>query len=147
MNRHFARIVAMQSLYEWDFRGESDPQAILKRNCDTLEDEVDFDFASGLVKLYGDHNKEIDKQIASAAPEWPFEQISLVDRNILRVAVAELLYDRDIPPKVAINEAIEMAKAYGGDTSSKFVNGVIGTIYRQSERFDSEQQRDSTKNG
>ena len=147
MNRHFARIVAMQSLYEWDFRGVSNPQEILRRNCDSLKDEVDYDFASRLVKLYHDHRAEIDKLIAAAAPEWPFAQISLVDRNILRVAVAELLYDRDIPPKVAINEAIEMAKSYGGDTSSKFVNGVIGTIYRQSDRFDNEQHKESTKNG
>ena len=135
MNRHFARIVAMQSLYEWDFRGDEEPLIILRRNCDTLDDEVDYDFAAHLVKLVVEHQKEIDKLIGEAAPEWPFEQISLVDRNILRIAVAELIYDRDIPPKVAINEAIEMAKSYGGETSSKFVNGVIGTIYRQSECY------------
>ncbi len=141
MNRHFARIVAMQSLYEWDFRGDEEPLAILRRNCDTLEDEVDYDFAAHLVKLVVEHRGTIDKSIAAAAPEWPFEQISLVDRNILRVAVAELAHDRDIPPKVAINEAIEMAKAYGGETSSKFVNGVIGTIYRQSERYQEEGEK------
>lgn len=125
----------MQSLYEWDFRGEEEPLNILKRNCESLDDEVDFDFASHLIRQVVKHQKDIDELIGKAAPEWPFEQISLVDRNILRVAVAELVYDRDIPPKVAINEAIEMAKSYGGETSSKFVNGVIGTIYRQSDRF------------
>jgi N utilization substance protein B len=141
MNRHFARIVAMQSLYEWDFRGkqkDEDPISIFERNCNDLESAVDGDFASHLINTVTRHREEIDKMIAAAAPEWPFEQIALLDRNIIRVAVAEILYDKNVPPRVAINEAIELSKTYGSETSSKFVNGVIGTIYRQSDRYDAE---------
>jgi len=138
MNRHFARAVAMQSLYEWDFRGAGDPLAILKRNCHDLDTKVDLDFSSRLIKLFTSHQDEIDGLITKAAPEWPFGQIALLDRNVLRVATAELLYDETVPPKVAINEAVELAKTYGSATSSRFVNGVIGTIYRQSKRYKTE---------
>jgi len=135
MNRHFARIVAMQSLYEWDFRHDGNPISIFNRNCKNLDTPVDQDFAKCLIKLFLDHQGEIDELIGKAAPEWPFEQIALIDRNILRIGVAELLFDKEIPPKVAINESIELAKIYGGDNSSKFVNGVMGNIYRQSDRY------------
>lgn len=135
MNRHFARIVAMQSLYEWDFRGKDNPIKILHRNSENLDTEVDKKFATQLLDLVINNQSEIDNTITKAAPEWPFDQIALVDRNILRLAVAELMYNIEIPPKVAINEAIEMAKTYGGDKSSKFINGVLGTIYRGSDRF------------
>jgi N utilization substance protein B len=138
MNRHFARIVAMQSLYEWDFKDDGDPLEILKRNCDNLQTKVDFEFASNLISLVTKHKDEIDERIAKAAPEWPFGQIALVDRNILRLAIAELIYDKTVPPKVVINEAIEMAKNYGGENTSKFINGVIGTIYRASDRYEPE---------
>ncbi len=136
MNRHFARIVAMQSLYEWDFNKQGDPLEVLKRNCQNLESDIDEQFASKLIKLYRDNAERIDKLIADAAPEWTFEQIALVDRNILRIATAELIFDESVPPKVAINEAIELSKSYGGDNSSKFVNGVLGTIYRGSDKYD-----------
>jgi len=135
MNRHFARAVAMQSLYEWDFNKKGDPIEILKRNCSNLETDVDEEFAEKIIEIYVKNEKTIDDAIAKAAPEWPFEQIALVDRNILRIATAELLYDSVVPPKVAINEAIELAKSYGGDNSSRFVNGVLGTIYRNSDKY------------
>lgn len=140
MNRHFARVVAMQSLYEWDFRHQGDPVDVLRRNCESLETKVDSEFATKIIKTVLEHKEAIDKQIAGAAPEWPFEQIALVDRNILRVAVAELIYDKEVPPKVAINEAIELAKSYGSETSSKFINGVLGTIYRKSDRYSKEDE-------
>lgn len=135
MNRHFARAVAMQSLYEWDFNKKGDPLEILQRNCSNLETDVDQEFAAKIIKAYIKNEKFIDDTIAKAAPEWPFEQIALVDRNILRIAATELLYDDSMPPKVAINEAIELAKNYGGDNSSKFINGVLGTIYRNSDKY------------
>lgn len=140
MNRHFARVVAMQSLYEWDFRHQGDPIDVLKRNCESLETKVDEEFATKIIKTVLEHKDAIDRQISEAAPEWPFEQIALVDRNILRVAVAELIYDKEVPPKVAINEAIELAKSYGSETSSKFINGVLGTIYRKSDRYSKEDE-------
>ena len=136
MNRHFARVVAMQSLYEWDFRGDGDPVDNLRRNCETLDSEVDVDFATDILNTVTKHLSDIDKRITEAAPEWPFDQIAILDRNILRIACAELLFDESIPPKVAINEAIEIAKSYGSENSSKFVNGVLGSIYRGSKRYD-----------
>ena len=123
----------MQSLYEWDFRGESDPLTIFRRNCDTLQSKVDEDFVSKIINAVITHKKEIDDLIVKSAPEWPLQQIALVDRNILRIAVAELLYCEDVPPKVVINEAVELAKSFGSENSSKFINGVLGTAYRQKE--------------
>ncbi|HOE74379.1 MAG TPA: transcription antitermination factor NusB [bacterium] len=140
MNRHFARIVAMQSLYEWDFRGESDPLTIFRRNCDTLQSKVDEDFVSKIINAVITHKKEIDDLIVKSAPEWPLQQIALVDRNILRIAVAELLYCEGVPPKVVINEAVELAKEYGSEASGKFVNGVLGTIYRNSAHSANEEK-------
>ena len=74
--------------------------------------------------------KEINSLITKYAPQWPLEQITIVDRNVLRLGIYELKYDPDIPPKVAINEAIELAKTFGGESSGKFVNGVLGSIFK-----------------
>jgi len=136
MNRHFARVVAMQSLYEWDFRGSGDPVDNLNRNSETLDSEIDTEFATHLLNTVMKNIQNIDEAITKAAPEWPFDQIAILDRNILRIACAELLFEESIPPKVAINEAIEIAKTYGSENSSKFVNGVLGSIYRGSKRYD-----------
>jgi N utilization substance protein B len=78
----------------------------------------------------------LDENIIPAAPEWPLGQIARVDRNILRIAILELLILKENPPKVIINEAVEIAKTFGGNNSSKFINGVLGTIYRASEIYD-----------
>ncbi len=136
MNRHFARALAMQTLYEWDFRGKKkDPQEILNYNLQNIDAKVEEEFVRSLIAGVMKHQEEINKKIEEAAPEWPLEQIATVDRNILRIAIYELLYCPDIPPKVAINEAIELGKTYGGINSSKFINGVLGTIYRHSPRY------------
>jgi N utilization substance protein B len=126
----------MQSLYEWDFYGKKDQalEKIVKENMDDfgpgLED-LDFiwELSNGVVK----HLAEIDNIIEKAAPEWPIAQIAVIDRNVLRIGLFELLYSdkEEVPPKVAINEAIELAKTFSGQTSGKFVNGVLGTIYKQ----------------
>jgi N utilization substance protein B len=79
--------------------------------------------------------------IAPAAPDWPVEQIAKIDKIILRIGVYELIIKREVPPKVAINEAVELAKAFGGENSSKFVNGVLGTIYRQSDFYEPEEDQ------
>ncbi len=134
-NRHLSRSIAMQTLYEWDFNGgkESKIDKILERDilefAPGLEDDQ---FARDLIKGVLENKKKIDEIIAKTAPEWPLEQVSLVDRNILRLGIYELLFGKreEVPPKVAINEAIELAKSFGGATSGKFVNGVLGTIYR-----------------
>jgi len=136
-SRHLARSIAMQSLYEWDFN-ENDPlklDEIVERNIKEfgpgLEDDVQF--VKRLVKGVCNHLKEIDKIIEKAAPQWPIDQISPIDRNVLRIGLYELLFGdrKEVPPKVAINEAIELAKSFGGESSGKFVNGVLGTVYRE----------------
>lgn len=134
-SRHLLRTIALQSLYEWDFHkkdsGETPIEEIAERNTKEFAPGIEEgDFVVKLTKGVMDKMKEIDPKIEKAAPEWPIDQVSLIDRNILRLGIFELLYDDDIPPKVAINEAIELAKAYGTDASSKFINGVLGTIYR-----------------
>jgi len=132
-NRHLARTVALQSLYEWDFRGarEGDILEIVKRNFSNLAAGLpDQDFVLGLITGVAKHRESIDKTIVAYAPEWPLEQITTVDRNVLRIGIYELTIDPAIPPKVAINEAIELAKSFGGVSSGKFINGVLGSIYK-----------------
>jgi transcription antitermination protein NusB len=126
----------MQSLYEWDFKGKKEALLVgiiehnIKEFAAGLEDPT---FIIDLVKGVIAHMSEIDKIIEKAAPQWPIDQIAIVDRNVLRIGLYELLFgSRDeVPPKVAINEAIELAKSFGGDSSGKFVNGVLGTVYRE----------------
>lgn len=134
-NRHLARSLAMQTLFEWDFnKGEVDIYEILERNKKEFASGMeDDDFATKLLGLFLEHKDEINDIIQKAAPEWPIAQIAPVDRNVLRLGLAELLFgDREqVPPKVAINEAIELAKTFGGDSSGKFVNGVLGTVYKE----------------
>lgn len=133
-NRHLARTTSMQALYEWDFTGKSAGalDEILARNKkEFMSNEEDEGFTDSLVHGVIAHQKEIDEVITKYAPEWPLDQITIVDRNILRVGVYELLFAEAIPSKVAINEAIEIAKTFGGDSSGKFVNGVLGAIYRE----------------
>src|SRR3989344_6215652 len=132
--RQLARSVVLQSLYEWDFyKQKGDLTKILERNLQEFAPGIgERDFAWRIMKGVVEHMAEIDKIIEKAAPEWPIEQIAIIDRNALRVGLYELLYadPQEIPPKDAINEAIELAKTFGGETSGKFVNGVLGTIYR-----------------
>jgi N utilization substance protein B len=131
-NRHLARTIAMQTLFEWDFRGQhEDILALGEQNLkDFAPDFSDAPFTSALLRGILEHLKDIDKVITTYAPEWPLDQITIVDRNILRIGVYELKFNEEIPPKVAINEAIELAKSFGGDSSGKFVNGVLGAIFR-----------------
>ena len=136
-NRHLGRIVALQTLYEYEFRTQSGDVSvsideILGRNLVRYESAIDdIDFVKDLVAGVVAASNELDGKIQPIAPEWPIEQIARVDRAILRLGLYELLYRSDVvPPKVAINEAVELAKAFGSDNSSKFVNGVLGTAYR-----------------
>ena len=141
-NRHLSRSIAMQSLFVWDFYdglpdGKADKKkidAILKRNLREFGPGMeDGKFSENLAKGVVKRKKEIDDIIQKAAPEWPMPQIAPVDRNVLRIGLYELLFGdhKEAPPKVAINEAIELAKTFGGDSSGRFVNGVLGTVYRE----------------
>lgn len=126
----------MQTLYEWDFNGR-DPAVIdgtLEKNIEEFGPGIeDKKFPRRLVLGVIDNLGKIDNIIEKAAPEWPIAQIATVDRNILRLGLYELLFGdyEAVPPKVAINEAIELAKSFGGESSGKFVNGVLGTVYRE----------------
>ena len=130
--RHLARTVALQTLYEWDFfDGKKDPQEILERDLAELTPKLEEkDFSRTVVNGVLEHRSEIDAMITKFAPDWPLEKITTVDRNVLRIGVFELIWNEEIPSKVAINEAIEVAKAFGGESSGKFVNGVLGAVYR-----------------
>lgn len=135
-SRHLARSIAMQTLYEWDFFGMDDASIDerIQRNFEEFGPGLEnYDFVESLVKGVLEKREKLDAIIEKTAPEWPIAQVAMVDRNILRLGIFELLFsDRDaVPPKVAINEAIELAKSFGGETSGRFVNGVLGTIYRE----------------
>lgn len=135
-NRHLSRSVAMQSLFEMDFNGYDDSKIdhLIKRNAVEFAPGLDnTGFVESLVKGVLKKRKKIDGIIEKAAPEWPLDQIAAVDRNVLRIGLYELLYGnrKEVPYKVAINEAIELAKTFGGDSAGKFVNGVLGTVYRE----------------
>jgi len=133
--RHLVRTVVLQSLYEWDFYGKKhDLVAILERNLNEFAPGIDEpEFAWKIMKGVIEHLQDIDNIITKAAPEWPLDKIAMIDRNILRIGLYELLHadPEEVPPKVAINEAIEMAKSYGGPNAGRFVNGVLGTVYRE----------------
>jgi transcription antitermination protein NusB len=133
--RHLIRTVVLQSLYEWDFyHQKKDITDILERNMAEFAPGVDEpEFGWKILQGVAEHLHDIDNIIRKAAPEWPLEKIAVIDRNILRIGLYELLYadPEEVPPKVAINEAIELAKNYGGPNGARFVNGVLGTIYRE----------------
>lgn len=136
-NRHLGRIVALQTLYEFEFRldcGDTklNLDEILERNVHRYRDTIeDKDFIIKLVKGVIEEQDELDARLQPVAPEWPINQIARMDRLVLRQGLYELLHEPSVPPKVVINEAVELAKSFGGDNSSKFINGVLGTVLRQ----------------
>ncbi len=142
-SRHLSRSIAMQSLFEWDFYGKSNNiDEIVDQNLKEFGPGLESqDFTRQLVKGIVDHLSKIDKIIIESAPEWPLEQITIIDRNVLRLGLFELLYAKkeEVPPKVAINEAIELAKSFGGESSGRFVNGVLGTVYKEIENIENEE--------
>lgn len=134
-NRHLARSIALQTLFEWDFRGQPTAvlPAILKHNLTEFGAGLDQekDFAEKLVNGVIENLAKIDLVIVRYAPEWPINQITIIDRNILRIGILELKFESEgVPPKVAINEAIELGKSYGGPASGKFINGVLGAMFK-----------------
>lgn len=135
MNRHLSRTIALQTLFEIDFTGQKEKglDKIIARNTNEFAPGVgDFSFVESLVKGVIEKRKDLDSIIEKAAPDWPIEKIAAVDRNILRLGLYELLFadKSEVPPKVAINEAIEISKTFGGENSFKFVNGVLGSVYK-----------------
>lgn len=140
-NRHLQRSLAMQSLFEWDFHQQTQSEES-QQTMDEIVERNRQEFALGLsdasfvLKLVHGvlkYQKDIDALIERCAPEWPLDQITVIDRNVLRLGIYEVVHGdyADAPPKVAINEAIELAKTFGSDSSARFVNGVLGTVYRE----------------
>lgn len=150
-NRHLARSIVMQSLYQWDFRNQPKDEIpkILRANLDEfgvgLDDDnklfVDKTFEGIIKKL-----PNIDKKIKKYSPDWSLESMNSIDRNVLRIGVYELFFNKEIPSKVAINEAIEMAKSYGGISSGKFVNGILGAMYKDIAKNESLDSTPDKKN-
>lgn len=141
-NRHLGRIVVLQTLYEYDFRWDCSEESrqlvnldeIFERNLNQYREAIeDVDFIKDFVKGVIKYQKDLDDTIGPIAPDWPVDQIARIDKIILRMALYELKFGKDAPPKVIINEAVELAKSFGGDNSSKFINGVLGTAYRHVE--------------
>lgn len=136
-NRHLGRIIALQTLYEEEFRREAADaefvlEEVLARNIERYAEMVDdVDFIRELVGGVLAKAPGLDAVLQPIAPEWPIDQIARMDRLVLRIGLYELLHEKDVPPKVVINEAVELAKAFGGENSSKFINGVLGTVLRQ----------------
>jgi transcription antitermination protein NusB len=147
-SRHLSRTIALQTLFEWDFnkRPLDEMDAVLDTTIEKfgagLEDKT---FVHQIIYGVRQNLEAIDKLIIAAAPEWPLEQITPIDRNILRIGIFELKYSQDIPPKVAINEAIELAKKFGGESSGKFVNGVMGTIFKNMDPKKASEEKEITK--
>ncbi|MGB9681122.1 MAG: transcription antitermination factor NusB [Minisyncoccia bacterium] len=143
-SRHLSRSIVFQALFEWDFsKKEKDPFEILERNLKNFGEGLkDLDYPRSLLKGILEHLEKIDKIIQGGAPEWPLEQINITDRNILRIGIFELLYanKEEVPPKVAINEAVELAKTFSNDSSRRFVNGVLGTVYNQMQQLEGDNQ-------
>src|SRR3989339_1296152 len=141
-NRHLSRSIVLQALFEWDFMPDkkgSNPtpeevRDVLKRNLKEFAPGFEDDtFAFSLIEQVLKKRATVDEIIEKAAPDWPIDRISIIDRNILRIGLTELLFGdrKEVPPKVAINEAIELAKTFGGENSGKFVNGVLGAVYKE----------------
>ena len=132
--RRQARMIALQTLYEYDIVQHS-PQEVLQRHIEDrhLQPKI-VEYARELVLGVGDHLAEIDAHIQSAAQEWPLQQMARIDKNILRLAIYEILFNNTVPAKAAINEAVELAKIFGSNTSSRFINGVLGTIFNRAQQ-------------
>jgi len=137
-NRHLGRIVALQALYEYDFRVRSndtpDVDELIERHLGRYKDTIeDLAFVEALIRGVIEHAQQLDDKIQPLAPEWPLNQIARIDHAILRQAMFELfdMKNSDVPPKVTINEAVELAKGFGAENSSKFINGVLGSAWRQ----------------
>lgn len=135
-SRHLSRTLALQALYQWDFnkkKNEEIPDIIAYNKQEFAPEFNDHGFINDLVQGIINNLDKLDGYITKNAPDWPIEQITTIDRNVLRIGLYELLFNQNIPGKVAINEAIELAKTFGGESSGKFVNGVLGAIYKKNK--------------
>ena len=154
-NRHLARTIALQSLFQWDFLDQNNDRIaeFVAYNKDEFAPNFDDGgFINELVQGVLKNREAIDELITHFAPDWPLETITNVDRNVLRLGTYELKFSENVPSKVAINEAIELAKGFGGEASGRFVNGVLGAIYKhmiaqgEEKAVDKEPEKKEEKN-
>jgi len=126
--RHKARTIALQALYEVDSAERPAGTVVERLLAESKLSEENSVFVRELVAGTIQHRDEIDRNVQKFAPAWPVEQIAMIDRNILRLAIFEILFDNKVPVKVAVSEAVVLAKTYGSESSAKFVNGVLGSV-------------------
>ena len=128
--RHTSRKLALSSIFSWSF-AEPDMEKNIQASAEILEEEgvsYDDELTKFLVDGVREHIDEIDKIVEECAPDWPLDKIAKIDLVILRIAIFEILFGKKTPTKVAIDEAVEIAKEFGNETSHKFINGVLGTV-------------------
>jgi len=128
--RHQARVLALQALYEIDCANHPLGIVVEQRLDEADASRVAVKFYRHLVLGVMKNKTVLDSFIHQYAPEWPLEQMAYVDRNILRMAILEFAIDNETPVKVAINEAVELAKTFGSDSAPRFINGVLGTLVK-----------------
>jgi N utilization substance protein B len=140
--RRRARRVTLETLYEFDIANH-DPADVLEQRLEASPIEsAGVEFAERLVHGVVAYLDKMDRLIARFAPEWPLDQMAVIDRNILRMAIYEFLVTDETPVKVAINEAVELAKVYGSDSAPRFINGVLGTLADHQEELRREIEKD-----
>jgi N utilization substance protein B len=147
VRRHQARVIALQVLFEVDMTDHPLDDVLARAIEDQEATEQIANHVARLVNGVIAHQEAIDGRIGDAAPAFPVDQLPLVDRNVLRVATYELMWEPAVPPKAAINEAVEIAKRFGGPNSSKFVNGALRTILQGIESERSESSGESATTG
>lgn len=127
--RHLARIAVMQALFAYEFREGADAKDTLRHTTREFSKKLkDTSFAEELMAGVLKNNEEILMVLQEEAPEWPIDKIAPIDRAILEIGIYEILFSKDVPPIVAINEGVEIAKSYGDTNAPKFVNGVLSTV-------------------
>lgn len=133
--RRRARRVTLETLYEYDIVSH-DPAEVLEQRLEASPMErAGVEFAQQLIHGVIAYQEQMDTLIARFAPEWPLDQMAVIDRNVLRIAIYEFLVTDETPVKVAINEAVELAKVYGSDSAPRFINGVLGTLADHQEEL------------
>lgn len=132
--RHVSRIAVMQALFAHDFHEKSSETTLDYILKELTEYNIETQFAHELINGILKYDHKLQELILSHAPEWPWEKIAPLDRNILKIGIYEILYSQDVPPLVAINEAIEIAKQFGSDSSSKFINGVLSAVFEKKKK-------------
>ena len=132
--RRRARILALQALYEADVGRHAAAEVLERLSTERPEPPAVAEFARRLVQGVQANRPAIDRILAEVAPQWPLSEVAAIDRNILRIAIYEVLFDNETPVRAAVNEAVELAKTFGSESSARFVNGVLGTVAARATR-------------